>query len=340
MSALGLAPSMVTAPKREISTTHRTQSILDFVAKFTSDLNALYRDPYAVQIILSSMPPLARQYIMRMVALGNLTVPARVVESWFAKSDQSQAVKDDGTKQSVLASPEEKGSRGGERPPPSEHDAALARMSALRVLIRSRVISEVTKEPEIHLQLHPSFQSSLFGIMTGISPDKGHLNQNQVDNGSSPATTTSASSPSSTDDRSKPLDPSALDSVAADRWARMLHFMGGVCELQAHPSDAVAERLVALGLMMRKAGESQNEEIAARLSALFTRCGRYIPTAAGVRFLLMTTEEQVWQLVKLLLQEAKTRGRAIDESLRFLLRLSFMKTVCCSLFAFITEHIL
>lgn len=54
-----------------------TAWLLELPAKL---LNALYDDPWNVQVVFRILPPLAKQYVMRLICISSL--PARTMESW------------------------------------------------------------------------------------------------------------------------------------------------------------------------------------------------------------------------------------------------------------------
>ena len=220
------------------------------------------------------------------------------------------------------------------KPAPSTSAVGAAVASAA-----SAAASEATS-----FRLHAAFRECLLRTLSAAEDLEAHTHV--VAGGAaagSPDAPSSASSASSSSS-SSPSAPARVswpahvpDGYGADRWARMLHFVAGVTLPGLLPPRTLQERLNELGLTRGRA-RGDDEQVATRLGPVFIPVPTYIPTEAGVRFLLKPTKEQVWEVVTLLVERVAARGHPRDQVLRFLFKLSFLDVVSAARSAYRAER--
>ena len=281
------------SPPRSTKASRRPKSILDYLCSLSaSTLTVLYRDPFTVLTIFRSLPPLSKQYVLRLVCLTR--------ESESAAVDKPLM---DGWVRSELASQQ-------------SHHQAINRLTQLHILHRryaaaggpakpadsrkqdSSSISKLAKHDpsddltvtQLTYYLNAAFATQLQLALTNQLPEL-------ID-----AASTSHGSLNTTD----------LSTYASNRWNQLLHYMVGVRSLPP-PPPAVQSHLLTMGLMTK-----------ADAATTAANNNKAVITPNGFSFLFKEQHTQVWDVVLAYVGNVSSGGGEREEVLTFLFHLAFM----------------
>lgn len=194
----------------------RYNSVLDYIIKLGHDtLNNLYTDLFTCLTIFRSLPPLAKQYIIRMLCMNNVSISINTIESWINNNQQ--------TKQA--------------------HRLAMYRLKELCIVIESTTVKQEhnnnvvktdsnklsnTKQYILNTNFQKSIQQSLFSHI--IDPT---IDQSITTN-------------------TKPISIEQLNLYANNKFESILYYMIGIENKSNEPiSKNIKQKLVAMNLMQR-----------------------------------------------------------------------------------------
>ena len=206
----------------------RPKSIVDYLCSLSSStLTLLYRDPFTVLTIFRSLPPLSKQYVLRLVCLTRDDVSAAIDKQLM-----------DGWVRTELASQQ-------------SHHQAINRLAQLHILHKryapaggggsTKQGAKVGKHDpaddltvtQVMYQLNSAFATQLQLALTNQLPEL------LLDTASSSASTTVTH-----------VNATDLSTYASNRWNQLLHYMVGVRSLPP-PPPAVQSHLLTMGLMTK-----------------------------------------------------------------------------------------
>ena len=189
----------------------------------------LYRDTFTVLTIFRSLPPLSKQYVLRLVCLTRDNESAAVDKQLM-----------DGWVRSELASQQ-------------SHHQAINRLTQLHILHKRYATAAGGKKADKLAKLDPSDDLTVTQLTYAINPQFATQLQlaltNQLPDLIESASSTAHNSLNTTD----------LTTYASNRWNQLLHYMVGVRSLPP-PPPAVQSHLLTMGLMTKSA-DSTNKAV-------------------------------------------------------------------------------
>ncbi|KAJ0394152.1 hypothetical protein P43SY_009838 [Pythium insidiosum] len=192
--------------------------VFEFLETLPSDtLDRLYEDAWVCQAVFQSLPPLAQQFVMRLLAWDGV-VPLSTLEEWIHPLAGSGPSAADGGATGPT-SPTASGHQAQRKMPP-EFFHALQRLTKLRVFSQPTPAS---------FQLSPRFQRQLRLALSSL--------------GGSPWET--GLEPEADGEAFSPLE---LERFSRSRWDAVLHFMVGSTAV-AEPPQSVVDILLRTRLM-------------------------------------------------------------------------------------------
>lgn len=297
------------------STTRRPSSVLDYLISLGGNtLDQLYTDTFTSLTIFRSLPPLAKQYVLRLLLVDTL-VAAPLLHSWVKVDSLAQ----------------------------QSHRLAEYRLKQLRILREGNPSAEqefkVKKEeyasasdgsasaPRVrYYRLNRSFQkcirNALFTQMNDPTlegaeqpaADTHTINDATAVNGD-PASGAAKGSPAR-----HAISAEQLSTFAQNRWEAMLHFMVGAAAESSKPPADIQQRLVRMGFM------TVQKQTVGKGKSSYT-VDQHVITPVGFNFLFKDQSTQVWDLILSYIDTMSSDDEEMNryEVLQFLFRLSFLR---------------
>ncbi|KNC47027.1 general transcription factor II H [Thecamonas trahens ATCC 50062] len=268
--------------------------ILDFLSSLAvhspATLQQLYGDPWAAHGVLRALPPLAKNFTMRMLYLTG-PLAARSVLEWTPVESRYLA-RDALCKLYLLrmvlikseagSSSLDEALAAGLSDPSGDEDALTAAVA--------RALEDVYA-PGALICLDPVFQASLQSALAGEAPTPWIADAD----------------PSSLDGADLP-SAATLDSFAETKWEAILEFLMGTPSSDLEPG--VEAMLAAAGLIV----DHDSDETAAP-----------VLTPAGFKYLLKDVYTQIWTLLVEFISVASEQENSMASVIRFLFVLTFLE---------------
>ncbi|KAK3233904.1 hypothetical protein CYMTET_55819 [Cymbomonas tetramitiformis] len=222
-------------------------------------IDKLYESHWTCQAVFRSLPPVAKQYVLRLLYVDH-GFPESTFKSWIAKKSISK------------------------------HDAALASLARLRILVSS----DRQTSPESTYKLHPSFQQQLrHGIAGSAPPPIAEL---------PPAAQSSAPTAES------------LDKYAMNHWERLLLFLVGSSRPPTTIGISTLKSKLNVKILYQSAGLMAAEGDSSAI------------TDQGFQFLLLDMQAQLWTLLREYITAAERDGGVeVAAVISFLLQMAFQQ---------------
>ena len=269
----------------------RPKSIVDYMCSLSATtLTLLYRDPFTVLTIFRSLPPLSKQYVLRLVCLTredeSAAIDKQLMDGWVrteltSQQSHHQAINRLGQLHILHKRYKPAGGAGGS-----------AKQSDGKKAGKHDSTDDLTIT-QVAYQLNSAFATQLQLALTNQLPEL------LLDTTTSSTTATAS------------VNVADLSTYASNRWNQLLHYMVGVRSLPPPPA-AVQSHLLTMGLMT-KSTESGGSS------------GKAVITPNGFSFLFKEQHTQVWDVVLAYVGNVSTANGEREEVLTFMFHLAFMR---------------